>query len=299
MTIQPLNSHLIPLELVDIILNNLYEDSQWTTIASCTLVCHSWVDFARRYLFRNITIGGEGKGISGFLHLVKTTPTISSCIKDLVIKMTPNRPTVYGFYSLHSYSSPAALPPRIIVHILNKLSELRKLSLIGLILGSHEADDPPLPLEQFKLDALELRSVFTESMGVDGPQPIGQNIVDLLGTFREIKTLTLYDSFLRTNRMDDDTPDSLCIPRNRPIVQHLSLGFLRPCNFCQAQLALMALTTSQLTTLSVCCTEHSDVNAVTFHLNQFGSQLTHFEFDTRKLHYDALRGESILFYFEK
>ncbi|KAF8580214.1 hypothetical protein K439DRAFT_318939 [Ramaria rubella] len=88
----PLSVQALPQELVDNIIDHLWDDLP--SLQTCSLTCRSWVESAQYHIFHHveaqITIGDP------FWALLESSPHIAQYVKTLAIYQRPNSPAMHS-----------------------------------------------------------------------------------------------------------------------------------------------------------------------------------------------------------
>jgi hypothetical protein len=120
----------LPSTILQTVIHLAYDNSDWHTLCSCTLVSKSWRAASRNSVYREISIGSEAR-LEEFEGLLATDPTITSLVHSLVLRLPPDNPD-FTNYSL------VAKIPRTLSTLLTRLYTIRVIGLRTV----HENNEP-------------------------------------------------------------------------------------------------------------------------------------------------------------
>ncbi|KAF8479445.1 hypothetical protein JB92DRAFT_1809975 [Gautieria morchelliformis] len=112
-------------ELIDAVIEILYNDNDRDGLLACSLVCRSWLPLSQRRLFRRVALALDRGDCKQLHKILRSSPHLSDYIREL---------QVYWDTFLYSCSASRAYAYRIIDQFLpaQVLRELRKLQRIEL-----------------------------------------------------------------------------------------------------------------------------------------------------------------------
>lgn len=240
----------LPPELCDYTIDHLYDDAP--SLKQCSLTCKSWLPAARFHLFGQAEIHSQNT-CDAFYRLLSRTPEIGGLIRQLHISSPVWGPVLCAKVKAEGQQPLIMTPP-----LFFPFPNVRILSISALTVNMtlHNRWTEGLA----SVTQLTLHTCFFDNLG---------QFIDLYHSFPSLETLTLADT-----RWKSDKP----IPsREHPAkaIQLRSLSLGKGLNIpCLVDWLVEQHACSTLTSLSVCCSSHEDVTA----LSALISQAVHLEY---------------------
>lgn len=276
-------------ELVDSVLDFLSDDKH--ALSFCSLVCHSWVGRARLHLFATVGVGQDEKhSLTAFADFLDTTPYFRPVISNLKVeflqKYRMEESRGRGLRLLPG--SQLMINPHDISRVMEKLPGIRTLSFKHALLGTHDPNCSH-PSQQFHLDRLTIEDSHSPSPG-DINEPVGQNLLDILGLFSQIRELHFHRpaEFVGPLAPHEVVHGGYRVSKFLLSASSLSLSFTRQSDIAIVDVISSALNFSNTTSLTVSCTNEEDMISVANIIRCAGAGLRKFDFNLTQLDFDAL-----------
>ncbi|KAF8519199.1 hypothetical protein JB92DRAFT_3141831 [Gautieria morchelliformis] len=114
-----MNNCRLPQEMVDAVLDNIRGDDGRKALLACSQVCHAWLPSSQRNLFRQISFGVDGGHNKRLCQALLSSPHLAKYIRELEVRLPVGDAS-------HATCQTLSV-------ILDKLSELQRLTLYGLV----------------------------------------------------------------------------------------------------------------------------------------------------------------------
>lgn len=270
----PWNILHIPLELVDIIIDHLFEDKP--SLASCSLVSREWRPSTRYHLFESICVCGDGLfgGYDSFLRFLDETPSIRPFIRCLTLSGVGK--------SKDSGAERCLIGPYVLLTVLDRLTALRTLVLDEVVWGGASKKSskgfwrvawPPVPRP---FNTLQLRRVESYDLG---PSQYTKSVFQILQAFGALQKLDIvgieFDAMSWNNVARLDTPSALAMKglsmRNVSTSQAFVAGVRR------------TQTVHSLLSMNLQCKSMADAHSYGSLIRDAGDNLEDLELDIRRL----------------
>ncbi|KAF8905780.1 hypothetical protein CPB84DRAFT_565050 [Gymnopilus junonius] len=103
-TAPELRRPMVPLEIVDMIIEMLANDDNKNSLKCCSLACHAFLEISRKYLFSSITIYHQEKDRNTFQahqfqRLLNGNPSIADHVRHLDYRTNDERHPARLFYT--------------------------------------------------------------------------------------------------------------------------------------------------------------------------------------------------------
>ncbi|KAH8101375.1 hypothetical protein BXZ70DRAFT_88828 [Cristinia sonorae] len=264
----------MPLELVDIIIDYLYDDIE--SLSACSLVARDWRPSTRYHLFRDLRISGDNifSGYDSFLHFLDKSPAICPFIRTLCLSGIGKPKIASGEQCL--------IGPYVLVTLLDRLTALHTLTLDQIVWGGvlrrsrkgfWPVKWPPTPRP---FGTLRLHRVESHDFGSSQYTKSILQILQAFGAVQKLEVLSVeFDNMPSSDVARLHTPSALAVDHLVMHKVYTSQAFVSGLH--------NTATTGSLTSLDLQCNSTSDVQSFGTLIRAAGLQLKNLEVDLRRL----------------